>query len=534
MSGQRAANASRYAALADLAERMLALRGDPRPWMQGSLYIRDKQRQVIPLRLNDIQRDYHAHATARDLILKSRQVGVTTYVCAVFFTDCLLRPNTTSVIVAHDYDSAQRIFRIVQLFWERLPERERLRVGSPRFSNRREFFWPRINSQFYVGTAGSLAFGRGQTINNLHCSEFAFWPKPEESLIALAQAVPAGGRIVIESTANGRGGHFHQLWQETQQGRTQFAGHYYVWFESAEYAELVTPEEERDIRANLTPDETDLVRRYHLGMGQIKWRREKQRDLKELFRQEYPEDDVSCFLASTRACFDSDALGQAAARIAAEPAPERVAAIPALAGKVVPVAPARLLVWKRPQAGGEYVIGADVGEGLAGGDASCAVVLERRSGEQVAELHGLVPPDRFGHLLDVLGRWYGRALLAVERNNHGHSTLNTLRNACHYPRLYFHVRYDARAGMQPMLGWPTDQATKPILVDDLVGAITEGSVIIHSGELVDECMSFVVKDSGAQEAQEGAHDDRVMALGIAWQVRKRAVARGTTQRPEGM
>jgi len=134
-----------------------------------------------------------------------------------------------------------------------------------------------------------------------------------------------------------------------------------------------------------------------------------------------------------------------------------------------------------------------------------------------------------------LGRWYNRAILAAERNNHGHSTLNTLRNLCRYPRLYCHVCYDARAGAvaTPTLGWPTDQATRPILVDDLSAVIAEGSVIMHSADLVDEGMSFVTRDSGAQEAQEGAHDDPEMALEIAWQVRKRPVARWSSQRPPG-
>ena len=124
-------------------------------------------------------------------------------------------------------------------------------------------------------------------------------------------------------------------------------------------------------------------------------------------------------------------------------------------------------------------------------------------------------------------------MLVVERNNHGHSTLNTLRNLCHYPRLHYHVRYDARAGMQPMLGWPTDQATKPILVDDLAAAIAGGHLLIHSPQLVDECLTFVTTDTGSQQAQEGKFDDRVMAAGIAWQARKRVVARWSSQRPPG-
>jgi hypothetical protein len=84
-----------------------------------------------------------------------------------------------------------------------------------------------------------------------------------------------------------------------------------------------------------------------------------------------------------------------------------------------------------------------------------------------------------------------------------------------------------------MLGWPTDQATKPILVDDLAAAIAGGHLLVHSSGMIDECFTFVTTDSGSQEAQEGKHDDRVIAAGIVWQARKRGVSRGTTERPAG-
>jgi hypothetical protein len=84
------------------------------------------------------------------------------------------------------------------------------------------------------------------------------------------------------------------------------------------------------------------------------------------------------------------------------------------------------------------------------------------------------------------------------------------------------VRYDATTGKtKPTLGWPTDATTKPILVDDIAAAILRGEIVIRSGELVGECMSFVTDDRGNQGAQEGAYDDRVIAAGIAWQLRKR-------------
>jgi hypothetical protein len=527
------AGVDKFTALADYAEWLLDRRRDPRPWIEENLWIRTKDRRVIPFGFNAVQQDYYAHRTPWDIILKPRQQGFTTIICALFFADGLLRPNTTSVIVAHDFDSSEKIFRIVQLFWERLDAQSRKEAGRPRFSNRREFLWPRLNSHFYVGTAGAGAFGRGQTIQNLHCSEFAFWPRPEEVLASLTQAVPAGGRVVIESTANGVGNHFHTLWEEARSKEGRFTPHFYTWFEDPSYTAPVQEEEAPAIQLSLTDEERKLAQRYKLTVGQIKWRREKQRELRERFRQEYPEDDMTCFLARGGCCFDTDALQRVAARIAAGPGPGHATGI-RVGKESWMVAPGRLLLWETPKDDAEYVIGADVGEGLEHGDASCAIVLERRSGRQVAELHGQIAPDRFAHLLNALGRWYNRALLAVERNNHGHSTLNTLRNVSRYPALYYHVRYDQGRHARPVLGWPTDQATKPILVDDLAAAITQEAIGIESAALVDECLTFVMTESGSQEAAEGAHDDRVMAAGIAWQARKRAVTRGFATRPEGM
>jgi hypothetical protein len=239
---------------------MVRVRKDPRSWIEANLWIRDKHRHLVPFRLNECQADYQAHATQWDVILKARQIGFTTLICARFFADCLLRNNTVSVIVAHDTDSSEKVFRIVQLFWERLPAWLQQKAGRPRFSNRREFFWPRINSQFYVGTAGALTFGRGQTINNLHCSEFAFWPKPEEAMVALTEAVPADGRIVIESTANGMGNYFHDLWVAAIEGRNRFKPHWYRWFDSSEYAAIASDDETHAWREQLAAaDETPAI-----------------------------------------------------------------------------------------------------------------------------------------------------------------------------------------------------------------------------------------------------------------------------------
>ncbi len=516
--------------LLEKVERQSALRINPRPWIEENLWIRDKLRQVIPFRLNWAQIDYFEHRTQWDIILKARQLGFTTEISALFFADTLLRPNTTSLLVAHDIDSAKMLFRIVRLFWERLPASEKALVGRPHHDREGELYWPAIGSTYRVGTAGSKRVGHGLTINNLHCSEVSRWTHPEESLTGLLEAVPSGGRVVLESTANGVGNYFHDLWVAAKSRQARYTPHFYVWFENPDYA-LEGPK-----LTDLTSEEKTLREQLarmgiKLSDDQIRWRREKIKDLRDRFAEQYPEDDVTCFLTSGRCCFDVKALSVRMGKLR-EIRGEVLSTIP---GKVAAtaVAPMKLIVWKRPEAGHRYVIGADVGEGVPGGDPSAACVLDRKSCEQVAELHGSAAPERFARLLDVLGRFYNLATIAVERNNHGHSTLNTLSNVCRYPQLYKHVKYDASQNIVPVLGWPTNQQTKPILVDDLAAAIAGGHIIINSAELIDECLTFVTKENDAQEAQEGKYDDRVLAIGIAWQARKRGGVRPSGERPAG-
>jgi hypothetical protein len=558
-------NRPHYLALAQEAEAILAQRANPLDWISANLQIRTKTRQVVPLHPNWVQRYYFAHRTRRDIILKARQAGISTMVAGLFFADVVLIPNTTSVMLAHSLESTEQLFSIVQLFWDRLPPEEKARVGKPKYNNRRELYLPRMNSRFLVGTAGATTFGRGQTITNLHASEFAIWPRPEEALLAASEAVPLDGRVVIESTANGLGSPFHDRWVAAVENRGQFASHLFVWFESPEYWSPPSQEEVALWREQLqaqglptvvgeppaqvaetnsrlgspTPlaePEIGLVRRYQLTLGQLKWARLKQSDLGEQFVQEYPSDWMGSFLASGRGLFDGQALAAIRSRLSTQPAPLTITSLPGADGQRISLAPAALRVWEQPETGEDYVIGCDVAEGLQGGDASCAVVLHRESGRQVGELHGRISPERFARLAAALGRYFNGAMVGVERENHGHSTLNTLRNQLRYSPLYHHVAYDARAGraVASELGWPTNSATRPILVDDLAEAVTTGSLQVNSASLVDEMSTFIVTNSGRAEAQPGKFDDRVLAAGIAWQIRKRPKARFSTQRPKGM
>jgi len=493
--------------------RVLRARGGPQGWIERHLHILTKDSGVQLLRFNAAQLSYYQSRTLRDLILKPRQVGFTTLICALFLADCLLRPNRVCVIVAHNAESGQRIFAMVKLMWARMPAAWHSRYPT-KLDNQGEIWWSGLNSRISVGSAGSPGLGRGLTIHNLLCSEVAHWPHPQEALAALLEAVPADGRVIIESTPNGFGDCFHTLWTEAKSGQSGFRPFLFRWFDDPSYR--MAGEELGD----LSDEEISLRRAHHLDDAQLRWRRRKKQLLREKFDQEYPADDVSCFLTTGHCCFPVASLLEMA-RGAEQESPRQIQSMALYrwgmgrhyVGRIA-VAPGRLTVYRMPEVGRSYVIGADAAEGLEHGDWSAAVVLDWHTGKQVAELHGKWRPDVFARVLAALAANYGWAYLAVENNGHGLPTLLTLRNEFHYPHLY----YTVQGNRAVKLGWSTTSASKPLMVDQMAAALADGKLVLRSPVLVDECLSFVSKDGGQQEAEEGKHDDLVIACAIALQV----------------
>ncbi|WAH35038.1 PBSX family phage terminase large subunit [Alicyclobacillus dauci] len=196
-------------------------------------------------------------------------------------------------------------------------------------------------------------------------------------------------------------------------------------------------------------------------------------------------------------------------------------------GRLVEDENGELEIRKHPEAGREYDIGADVAEGLPEGDYSAAYVIDHETGEDVAVLHGHIDGDLYGWQLDWLGRYYNMALLGVEINNMGHSVVNVLLNYSFYPNLYYHDQYNTDSGKnETKPGWPTNTMTRPILIDYLIEVIRDGVCPIGDPELINEMKTFVRNKQGKPQAQgkgtpDGAKDDRVMAYGIAHQMRLR-------------
>jgi hypothetical protein len=468
--------------------------------MGSVLKIRDKNGRLRKLMLNRAQQDLERTSTKRNIVLKARQLGVTTYVAARFFINCITREGTLSVQVAHDQRSAEEIFRIVHRLLDNLPEPLRKGALVTSRANVRQIVFPVFDSEYRVETAADPNAGRGLTIHNLHCSEVARWPRDvSETLASLRAAVPPDGEIFLESTANGAGGTFYDEWLRAPE--TGYARHFYPWWWDLSYRRPVEI-------VDFTDRELELMQKHGLDAAQIAFRREMRCNFRNRAAEEYAEDPESCFLASGDCVFDAEIIKQRLLQSA--PIIENADH-------------GRLLTFFPPVAAGkgyaakQYIIGVDPAGGGSQGDYSCAQVILKANGVQCAELHGHFSTHELAARVALLARKYNEALVAVERNNHGYAVLAHLMMGQGYTNVY-------QTGGQP--GWLTNVATRPRMLENFAALLSQAPFMFLSPRLLEECRTFIRHPDGTCSAAAGAHDDTVMAMAIAEAVRAEVVVQG--------
>jgi len=232
----------------------------------------DKEGQEVPFIVNKEQQTLLDNMTGKDTILKARQIGFSSLILALFTLDFLLKDNSRSVCISHDGESAQKLLDKVKFFLESAKQKG-LSLNL-RYNSRNELVNSDKNSSFYIGKAGSKSFGRGDTLTNLHMSEFAYYPDPERMLASVLQAViPVGGKVFIESTANGMN-HFKEFWDKSKAGESGFKTHFFS----------------RDYYSK------EFLKQKEKELGE------------QLFLQEYPATDLEAFISSGNPFFNKEAL----------------------------------------------------------------------------------------------------------------------------------------------------------------------------------------------------------------------------------
>lgn len=502
--------------------RILEIAADFHVYNEKNLCIRDKDGSIVPLSLNSVQRKFVAAVLAeleagrpvRFIILKARQMGLSTIIEALIFWWTATHKNQSATIVAHLDEAARNIYEMFRRYYDnaKSPFQPRLR-----YNTKKDLTFEVLGSQIKTGSAESKEIGRSSTNQILHNSEVAFWSNGQELVAGLMQTVPMRPNTMVfhESTANGIGGYFYETWQAAKRGDSVFTPIFYAWYDADEY--------QLPVSANFSLSDTEqkLKDTYNLKDEQVMWYRMKLKEFgndADRMRQEYPSNDMEAFIASGRPRFDINAL------LEYEKASLPGDFIELTQGEhgyePHKVEKSALQVWKYPDRLGQYVIGIDVAEGLEHGDYSVITVLDKKNMETVARWRGHCDPDRLGDIAYDIGMWYLRALIGTEVNNHGLTTLQRLKDR-RYPTLYTRERnYEKELWEQPaaMLGWKTDLRTKPLMVDYLAQAIREHSLTDHDITFAREAMTYVIDENGRTNAQEGCFDDTVIATAIALQM----------------
>jgi hypothetical protein len=455
------------------------------------LVVRTREGRPGKLKANKVQRAFENKRGQRNIVLKARQMGLTTWVAARFFLKTILQPGTLTLEVAHTQEAAEEIFRIVHRFLDWLPDGLRegpLKTGR---ANVRQIVFPEIDAEYRVVSAADRNAGRGLTVQNLHCSELARWPGGAADILAgLRAAMAPGGELILESTPQGVGGCFYEEWRKA--GETATVRLFFPWWLESRYRSEAADE------ASLTDEERVLVETHNLKLSQIGYRRRIRADFRGLTAQEYAEDEESCFLASGESLFELAAV-EARLRTAPEPMERRKNG--------------ELEIWLPPVKGKQYLVSVDPAGGGSDGDYSAAQVLEMETGLQCAEFAGHVGGLELARFVTGLAAEYNGAWLVVERNNHGSGVLALVETACMYERIYQQGgQQGGRQGGQA--GWLTTSVSRPAVIARLEVALVEEPEVFQSRRLLGECRSFVRQPNGSSGAQAGTHDDRVMAMAI--------------------
>ena len=548
-------------AVASIGIQGTKIRGyDKLDWMREYLVIVDKDTGEIISATNyhDEQIDLLktiiemelAGIPPRIIVLKARQIGMSTVTDHYIFASACLEIGQNNIIVSHVKSSGEYLFDICTTLYDNLPHDMRLPLDY-RTKGLLQFSAPH-RSAIRVGTAEDKELFSSQRVHRAHLSEFAKWQSPKKPYIAVMQCVPdsAQSLVVIEFTAVDTGIMAQQMWDaaNSEEG-SDYRPKFYSWKEHKRYQIPFTSNE----KLIMTPQEVKHQQKHNLSDAQAKWmvwtKRNKCHGDMQLFCQEYPATPEEAWIAQGSSYFNHAVLNDMLHKLygtVKDPIfrgsliwemRENDEGILEPTGIVLPDADPEgiLQIWSWPENGRYYVIGADISEGV-GQDWTVAQVWRvpmnpGEVAEQVAKLRSnTIDTDDAGMQIFQLGLLYNTALVGVERNGPGLSTLQFMERgfAGHpqteggYPNLYYHVITDKAVPEETnRLGWLAGPTSKKIMLAGLKSRINKNELILRSKTTIYELRGFTYDFDKRKYIQtwespitKKANDDEVISSGI--------------------
>lgn len=478
----------------------------------------------------EIERQYNAGLPVRIIVLKARQLGISTATEAVLFLWAFLHRGSNSLVLSYEDSQAQELFQMTRTFWDTWPH---ALLYTLQYSNKRQLRWFETRSQVRVATAKNVGGSRGSTVNALHASEVAFWLNPKELWTGLNQTIPSRHRsiVVLESTANGVGNWFHEEWQAAQEGRSDFVPLFFAFYSHPAYRLRTTI----CTKLELSVDERELWRIMEKpqyindhwtvpplsesdAYEAIAWRRwaviNKTLGDVQRFMQEYPSHPEEAFLVTGKPLFAHQYLRWCFAEESGVTGRLFRNGVGRSVFTPDPSGPVTIFVPPNPRDDrtDRYFIGGDPSETVTG-DPACMQVINRQTYEQVAVYHDQVNPIYFAQQMMLLGEFYNHCMVCPEVEGGGQSTIGYMQ-ASGYDNIWIDKRPDRMRPGQAF-GWSTNQNRKQWAIGELQHRIIDRSLLIHDRITYNQLTSFVEHDDGYWgNSNKSIHDDAVMALAI--------------------
>jgi len=482
-----------------------------------------------------------AHPYHRHCILKSRQLGFTTFIDLFVLDSILFNNNKEGLIIAHKVEDATQIFdKKIDFAIRNMAEDVKGAFFKINHNSSRKIqatieYGPETGSTSSIAVAVS---GRSGTYHFVHISEFAkmcvmFPKRAEEVESGTFPAVPFDGFIFIESTAEGMAGRFYEIFNENWLSRekitpllsqVQFLPHFYNWqYDDMEMSQIyentpVTKMETCEIdwaeyqkEHNLTDKE---ITYYYMKWLQFGGKNSP--DAIKKLMQEFPTTHEEAFLSTGQTYFSTAKV----ARLLNE-------AVPGTKGELGNNEKGEVIfnehsagsmeMFHKPEPGHKYIIGGDTAEGLASGDAQVLYVIDHQTEDCAAVYRSQVAPDELAGEAYKLGKFYNWALLAIEVNKDGLWVNDALEKLGYLNLYYRKVFDDITQKVTKFFGWKTTSATRPFSLAALK-AVFFRKESGFPAVLLNEMLTFIRNQKGRPEAMDKKHDDVIMASAIGYAV----------------
>lgn len=516
--------------------RELPVRADVWWLIERYIKIDTKEGDIVAFQLNDAQIALYKELCLqrrrgermRINILKARQLGMSTFIAALYIILTLLVPGQRAVVVADIAENAKKIFEKYQFMYQSLPEWIK-DVIPLKADNAHELVvaYGARKSSIRVVTVGDHA-GRGTTCQYLHLSEVAFWKDIKSVIKSLNQTVStknAYSIIIYETTANGVN-EYKNMYDNAVGGNSSFKAVFYPWFLDKDYR--------MDYNGfKLMPHEEKLVKELHLDLTQIAWYRfklnEMEGDLNSL-KQEYPSTPLEAFITTGSSLFPMDLVLKRKSEILNKKFPryefvwdkKKVSE----QGDVITLVNPHLMenqiglitIFEEVKNGHPYIVNVD--PAMGGDDNFVAQVFDNHSCKQVAKLciNHNSNYQWLGEQIYCLCRYYNNAFLNAECNNPTGTFILEVAETCGHHFIYQDNAVDTLSDhYEDRRGYKTKTSNREYMINLTVNAFRDDYQMISDWDTLCEMENFQIvrnERTGKEKAvaTSGNHDDHITAL----------------------